>query len=381
MTPPASDTEFRLFETAVDLFARKWYGIVSVAEICRAAGYSNGIFYRYFRNKEDLFRRILGRVLDMIRQAIEAAGGSGPDERLRNFVDAIVGFSWDHRDLVSVFREGQYRFFEYEHQLVAIYQRGLGVALGRDARLGEYLFALGGTRFCATRRALHEVPVSVDGVHRIVRRGLFPDAAWDPAAVFDEPARPLPVALEEGARERLLAAGRRLFGEKGYFETNIHEITSLAGLSVGAFYTYFPSKEAFYAELIRVVGREVRGFIASNLAPTGRAPLNRLERELRGLWLWLIYLSRDRNCYAIVREAEFVLPAAVREYYGAFVRGYRKNPEGNGEADESTAIEFLLGIAHYLGLEAAFDGVPGSARALVEEIGGHLVHGLAAAAG
>jgi AcrR family transcriptional regulator len=377
MPLPVSDTEFRLIETAVELFARKWYGTVSVAEVCRSSGLSNGIFYKYFRNKEDLFRRILARVLDMIRQAIEAAGGSDPDDRLRKFVDAIVDFSWNHRDLVSVFREGQYRFFEYEHQLVAIYQRGLGVALGRDVCMSEYLFALGGTRFCAIRRALHSVPVLVEDLHRIIRRGLFPAGSWEPSAVFDAPARPLPLALEEGTRERLLAAGRRLFGEKGYFETNIHQITSLAGLSVGAFYNYFPSKQAFYAELIRLVGREVRSFIASNLSSPGRPSLNRLERELRGLWLWLIYLSRDRNCYAIVREAEFVLPAAVRDYYGAFVQGYRKNPEGNGEADEATAIEFLLGIAHYLGLEAAFDGVPGSARTLVAEIGAHLVRGLA----
>ena len=377
MAPPETDTEFRLIQTAVDLFALKWYGIVSVAEICRTAGLSNGVFYRYFKNKEELFRRILARVLDMIRQTIEAAGGSGPEDRLARFVDAIVGFSWEHRDLVSVFREGQYRFFEYEHQLVAIYQRGLGIVLGRDARMSEYLFALGGVRFCAIRRALHGIDVSIKDLPRILRGGLFPGASWDPATVFDAPAQPLPVVLEEGARERLLAAGRRLIGEQGYFATNIHEITSAAGLSVGTFYVYFASKDAFYAELIQVVGREVRSFIARNLAPSGSRALNRLERELRGLWLWLIYLSRDRNCYAIVREAEFVLPAAVRDYYGAFVQGYHKNPEGNGDADPATAIEFLLGIAHYLGLEAAFDGVPGTARTLVEEIGRHLVHGLA----
>jgi AcrR family transcriptional regulator len=377
MGPPTTNTEFRLIETAVDLFARRWYGIVSVAEICRAAGLSNGIFYRYFRNKEALFRRILAQVLDMIRLAIETAGGTGPEERLRRFVDAIVAFSWEHRDLVSVFREGQYRFFEYEHELVAIYLRGLGMALGREARTSEYLFALGGVRFCAIRRGLQGVEIRVDDLHRVLRAGLFRGMAFDPAAVFGGPARPLPVALEEGARERLLASGRRLIGEKGYFATNIHQITSGAGLSVGAFYTYFASKEAFYAELIRLVGHEVRAFIASNLAPAGAPPLNRLERELRGLWLWLVYLSRDRNCYAIVREAEFVLPAAVRDYYGAFVEGYRKNPEGNGDADPATAIEFLLGIAHYLGLEAAFDGAAGSARAIIEELGGHLVRGLA----
>jgi AcrR family transcriptional regulator len=381
MIHPASGTEARLVEAAVDLFAKKWYGIVSVAEICRAAGLSNGVFYRYFQNKEVLFRRILVQVLDMIRQAVESAGGTGSDARLRRFIDAIVGFSWDHPDLISVFREGQYRFFEYERQLAAIYQRGLGNALGREASTGEYLFALGGVRFCAVRRALHGVEIRIEDLHRILRAGLFPGASFDAGTVFGGPAQPLPVTLEEGARERLIASGRRLIGEKGYFATNIHEVTGGAGLSVGAFYTYFASKDAFYAEIIRVVGREVRSFIARNLAPAGFPPLNRLERELRGLWLWLIYLSRDRNCYAIVREAEFVLPSAVRDYYGAFVEGYRKNPEGNGDADPATAIEFLLGIAHYLGIEAAFDGAPGNARALVENIGGHLVRGFSESLG
>jgi AcrR family transcriptional regulator len=376
MPSTESGTEGRLVKSAVDLFARKWYGIVSVAEVCRHAGLSNGVFYKYFPNKEALFRRILAHVLDMIRRAIETAGGTGPEQRFRNFVDAIVGFSSDHADLVSVFREGQYRFFEYEHELVAIYQRGLGLALGREARTSEYLFALGGIRFCAVRRALQGIAISIEDLHRILASGLFRGMSFDPVAVFGGSAQPLPVVLEERARGRLLAAGRRLIGEKGYFATNIHEITTAAGLSVGAFYTYFASKEAFYAELIRLVGHEVRAFISSNLAPAGSRPLNRLERELRGLWLWLAYLSRDRNCYAIVREAEFVLPAAVREYYGAFVEGYRKNPEGNGDAEQTTAIEFLLGIAHYLGLEAAFDGAAASARAIIEELGGHLLRGL-----
>jgi AcrR family transcriptional regulator len=375
MNPRASGTEARLIEAAIDLFAKKWYGIVSVAEICRAASLSNGVFYNYFPNKETLFRRILVQVLDMIRQAIETAGGTEPIDRFRRFVDAILDFSWKHRDLISVFREGQYRFFEYERQLVAIYQRGLTGALGREARASESLFALGGIRFCAVRRALQGIEIRVEDLHRILRVGLFPGMTFDTGAVFGSPAQPLPVALEEGARERLLASGRRLIGEKGFFATNIHEITSGAGLSVGAFYTYFASKDAFYAELIRVVGREVRSFIARNLAPAGFPPLNRLERELRGLWLWLVYLSRDRDCYAIVREAEFVLPAAVRDYYGAFVEGYQKNPEGNGNADPATAIEFLLGIAHYLGIEAAFDGASGNARSLIEDIGSHLVRG------
>lgn len=370
-----TETEERLEEAAVALFAKKWYGTVSVAEICRAAGLSNGVFYRYYKKKETLFRGILSKVLEMIRVAIEVPQNGGPCEQLRAFVNAIIDFSWDHADLVSVFREGQYRFFEYERRLVAIYLRGLSTALAREVRLPEYLFALGGVRFCAVRRALQGVRIEVDDVHGILRAGLFRGMSFDAGRVFGGSATPLPVALEEGARDRLLRSGKRLFGEKGFFETNIHEITDGAGLSVGAFYTYFESKEAFYAQLIRQVGHEVRSFIARNLAASAPS-LNRLERELRGLWLWLVYLSIDRNCYAIVREAEFVLPAAVKDYYGAFVEGYRKNPEGNGDVDQGTAIEFLLGIAHYFGIEMAFDESPANARAAIEAIGGYLSRGL-----
>jgi AcrR family transcriptional regulator len=222
----------------------------------------------------------------------------------------------------------------------------------------------------------------LEAVCDILTGGLFRGLAADPVKVFGGTATPLPVALEEGVRERLLRSGRKLFGEKGYFETNIHEVTDGAQLSVGAFYTYFDSKEAFYAELIIRVGRDVRGFISRNLTPPGAAPLNALEFELRGLWLWLVYLSIDKNCYNIVREAEFVLPATVQEYYGAFAKGYRKRPpalKATGAVpgmDEETAIDYLMGLAHYFGMETAFDESPVNARARVETIGGYLSRGL-----
>ena len=389
LQPPAApsargnpDTAERLVAAAVGLFSRKWYGTVSVAEICREAGLSNGAFYRYFEGKEALFKVILGRVLDQVKAALEFVEGETPEVRVRAMARAMFGFAEQHRDLVSVFREGQYRYFDYERRLLAIYTRSLATALGREVDLAESLFAMGGLRFCAIRAAAGTGSVRFDAVCAIVLSGLYRGLAFDSAKVFGGTATPLPVPLAEGVRDRLLRAGRRLFGEKGYFETNIHEVTGAAGLSVGAFYTYFDSKEAFYAELIRKVGHDARAFIAANLAPKGAAPLNPLEHELRGLWLWLVYLDMDKHCYSIVREAEFILPAAVRDYYEAFVEGYRRRPEGlratcmAPDLDEATAIDYLMGIAHYSGLEAAFDQSPLNARALVEAIGGHLARGL-----
>jgi AcrR family transcriptional regulator len=379
------ETAERLVAAAVEHFAKKWYGTVSVAEICRTAGLSNGVFYRYFDGKEALFKVILGRVLDQVREALERVEGATPRERLRHFAEVIFRFSEEHPDLVSVFREGQYRYFEYERRLVAIYLRSLSAALGREIGLAEYLFALGGLRFCAINWAINAAPAHLEAACAILTDGLFRGLAFDPDKVFSGMATPLPVALEKGVRERLLRSGRRLFGEKGFFETNIHEVTSGIGLSVGAFYTHFESKEAFYAEIIGMVGHDVRAFISKNLAEPGTGPhgsLNALEYELRGLWLWLVYVSIDRHCYNIVREAEFILPGTVRDYYGAFAEGYRKRPPGLGVTstapglDEAAAIEFLMGLAHYFGLEAAFDESPVNARALVETIGGYLARGL-----
>ncbi|HUX38203.1 MAG TPA: TetR/AcrR family transcriptional regulator [Rectinemataceae bacterium] len=370
----------KLEKAAISLFARKWYNTVSVAEICREAGLSNGIFYKYYTGKEELFRKLLETVIDNIRAALSDLGGQSVTERISAFVRATMAFSRDMPDQVAVFREGQYRFFEYERKLEELYRNVLTQVLGRDIGEPEYLFALGGIRFCAIRSALQGIDLDEEAVIEILRSGIFGGQSFDPDRVFGGAIRPLAIELDGGARERLIQAGKRLFGEKGFFETNIHEITDAAGLSVGAFYSHFSGKETFYAELIRRAGHDVRTFISSNMG----GGLNRLERELRGIWLFLVFLSIDRNCYEIVREAEFVLRDEVRDYYAAFVEGYRANVDGNGEIAargpraESAVIEYLLGIAHYSGIDVAFDGSVSNARSVLEAVGKYLQTGFSA---
>lgn len=369
----------RLERAAQKLFATRWYATVSVAEICREAGVSNGIFYRYFRNKEELFRKLLGRILASIEDALQGVGGAGLHERLEDFVGRLTGYSHANPDLIAIFREGQYRFFDYERSLIDIYRKALSTSLGRRCGMADYLFALGGVRFASIRRALQGVELAPAELVRILEVGAFPGQYFDASKVFEIEVKPPPIVAAPATRERLLQAGKRLFGEKGYHETAIHEITDAAKLAVGSFYLHFPSKEAFYAELIRLVGHEVRRFISGNLSPG----LNELERELQGIWLFSIFLSIDRWCYNVVREAEFVLPAEVKAYYDAFEAGYRRHPESGapGVRDPVSAarINFLLGISHYFGLEIVFDNSPGNARALIEEIGLRLSGGFSAA--
>ena len=57
-------------------------------------------------------------------------------------------------------------------------------------------------------------------------------------------------------RDELLKAASRLFRERGFDKVGIAEIAAAAGLTHGAFYTHFESKEALCAEAIaRASGR------------------------------------------------------------------------------------------------------------------------------
>src|SRR6202021_3401937 len=51
-------------------------------------------------------------------------------------------------------------------------------------------------------------------------------------------------------RIRILAAGARLFRQRGFDDVTVAEVMKDAGLTHGAFYGYFPSKEALIAEAI-----------------------------------------------------------------------------------------------------------------------------------
>jgi len=57
--PPKNDTEERLLDAALTLFADKGYEAASVREIIEATGVTRPVLYYYCSSKEDLFRRLV----------------------------------------------------------------------------------------------------------------------------------------------------------------------------------------------------------------------------------------------------------------------------------------------------------------------------------
>jgi AcrR family transcriptional regulator len=56
--------------------------------------------------------------------------------------------------------------------------------------------------------------------------------------------------LRESRRAGVLAVARRIFSQKGYHATSIHDIIETADIARGTFYLYFESKRAIFDELL-----------------------------------------------------------------------------------------------------------------------------------
>jgi len=85
-------------------------------------------------------------------------------------------------------------------------------------------------------------PVSADGSG--IARG------YGSRSVDDSASESVAAAPGGDAKERILAAGAKLVGEKGFNGCGLNEILQLAAVPKGSFYHYFASKEDFGVALI-----------------------------------------------------------------------------------------------------------------------------------
>ena len=81
-------------------------------------------------------------------------------------------------------------------------------------------------------------------------------------------------------RDLFLKIGERLFSRYGYKDVNIEDITKEAGVGTGSFYTYFPSKEAFYEQILNNL--ESQGIHSvDRVVGAFKSPVNKLRALYR----------------------------------------------------------------------------------------------------
>lgn len=156
----------------------------------------------------------------------------------------------------------------------------------------------------------------------------------------------------EATRSRLLAAAEFVFGEAGYDQASIAEITRRAGVSNGTFYLYFPNKKGAFSELVRQFSRNLRHSIQLRIA--GLSSRKEVERE--GFRAFFDFAREHPALYRIVRQSEFVDRDAFRHYYMRFAEGYvagleRFREDGQiRDLDIETVAWCVMGMGDLLGV-------------------------------
>lgn len=82
-------------------------------------------------------------------------------------------------------------------------------------------------------------------------------------------------AHEQAVRARIVDAGLRVFAEKGYHAATMQDVVRRSGLSVGAIYTYFRSKDELFLAGCDVTNGVAMGELADRLV-RGRTVVDKL---------------------------------------------------------------------------------------------------------
>lgn len=182
--------------------------------------------------------------------------------------------------------------------------------------------------------------------------------------------------------DELLDAALSLFVEKGYAHTSVAEIARKAGLSKGAVYLYFPSKQAILEGLVKraVTPIGTRALAAADLA-TGD-----MKKTLRAILTIITTSLGDPKVFAVpklvMREAavapeiaeiyrravfDSVFPVAIQVMEQAIAQGQMR------PVDPELTLRSLVGpVLTHLLLAEIFDIRPKDGLALDRLIENHL---------
>lgn len=131
----------------------------------------------------------------------------------------------------------------------------------------------------------------------------------------------MPRHADPNAKDALIAAARAEFATRGLRGARIEDITAACGLSKGAFYLHFPSKEALFGDLVEAFGKEMsacadsrEGDMASFFAEHG-APTRRDFAELTPRYHQFLEMETAGD----LRTLELLW--AYRDVVGVLLRG------------------------------------------------------------
>ena len=116
-------------------------------------------------------------------------------------------------------------------------------------------------------------------------------------------------------REKLLAAARKVFAEKGLGAATARDIVRETDLATGTFYNYFDSKEEIFTALIEQLADKARVAVRDQRREPGRTVEERVEAAYRA-YFELVF--EEQELFEVVRRnAGAITVMADRDWFGA----------------------------------------------------------------
>lgn len=369
-----NSTKDKIISAAIDLFAELPYEKVSIAQICKNAGVSNGIIYTYFKNKIELFQYLLEEVIRRIEHYFENIEGNDIKERLESYININLELTKKEFKIIRIYRAGQYKFIEYEKKIKIIYINGLEKVFNRRMEIYESFFLLSGIRFINIFYTANNLECDVKFLVKILLYGFLGEFKIS-IKNFNEMSFFLRVPFNSSSVKcLLLEKGTEIFMKKDFFDIKILDITKAASISSGNFYNYFSSKDEFFKEIIVRFKKQLFYFLKDNY----KKEFLPNENHVMLLYLMLEYFKDSYYKDKIMREAEFIAPELYFKYLNKDFNFYLETLDELNYSFERKKIivAILLGIAHYMRIEFFYTKNIANKEEFLEKISYFLKNGV-----
>jgi Transcriptional regulator len=171
-------------------------------------------------------------------------------------------------------------------------------------------------------------------------------------------------------REKILSVAQQLFSEKGYDNTTIQDIIDqLGGMTKGAIYHYFSSKE----EIMQCIMEDYD-------IPNGKSELNTLEQQNSGLQKLkqkMLSSLKDTEKLVLLFSAKALMksPRIIGEVYLTCLKRTDNVREliDEGIADGSIVTDYPAELAEFIALTTDMGFILNFPRCTREELEGRLI--------
>jgi AcrR family transcriptional regulator len=170
-------------------------------------------------------------------------------------------------------------------------------------------------------------------------------------------------AHEQQRRAQILAAAMACFARQGYHATSMDDVVRESGLSVGAIYSYFPSKEDLFLTLSDDRAQQTLAYMSQLFARPGSMAeksreavdyfFDRLSDELVPLMRVNVEFLSQALKSAAIKERQDRRCDSIRQFFGSLLADAQRRGEVRSDVDIHAAAELMMALGEGIVLLSA----------------------------